>query len=205
MKKKRVEDKSIRFLIVSIIGAVILTVGLFTSLSTYMNKKSADTIEEVGKLYMNGMNEQMVLHYETVIGLRLSQIGAIADTVKAEAGDREGEQQELEYSAKARGFSSLAFCSADGEFEMIYGEPIKVVDPDRPRGAEDFRGKGCRRERCCSAEHALYRSNGEWRVVCISGRGFFYGIYDQYSFSGRGNHVGGFLYHPKGWQLCPAQ
>ena len=130
MKKERVEDKSIRFLIVSIIGAVILTVGLFTSLSTYMNKKSADTIEEVGKLYMNGMNEQIVLHYETVIGLRLSQIGAIADTVKAEAGDREGQQQELEYSAKARGFSSLAFCSADGEFEMIYGEPIKVVDPE---------------------------------------------------------------------------
>ena len=70
MKRKRREEKSIRFLIFSIIGVSVLIVGLFTLLSIYMNKKSSDTIEEVGKLYMNGMNEQIVLHYETVINDR---------------------------------------------------------------------------------------------------------------------------------------
>ena len=81
MKKKKKADKSIRFLVISLAGVCILIIGLFTLLSAYMNKRSTKTIEEVGRMYMNSMNEQIVLHYETVISLRLSQINAIADTI----------------------------------------------------------------------------------------------------------------------------
>ena len=103
MKKDRKEDKSIRFLIFSIIGVSVLIVGLFALLSAYMSKKSSETIEEVGKLYMNGMNEQIVLHYETIIGLRLSQVSAMAETAFTDTEDREGLLRDLEYSAAARG------------------------------------------------------------------------------------------------------
>ena len=130
MKRKRREEKSIRFLIFSIIGVSVLIVGLFTLLSIYMNKKSSDTIEEVGKLYMNGMNEQIVLHYETVIGLRLSQVSAIADTADFDVGSREEQLRDLEYSAAARGFSYLALCSEEGALEMIYGDMVEVLDPE---------------------------------------------------------------------------
>ncbi|HBA49725.1 MAG TPA: hybrid sensor histidine kinase/response regulator [Lachnospiraceae bacterium] len=130
MKKERKEDKSIRFLIFSIVGVSVLIIGLFTLLSVYMNKKSSETIEEVGKLYMNGMNEQIVLHYETVIGLRLSQVGAIAETASTDMEDREELLRELEYSAAARGFNCLALYSADGELEMIYGDAVEVLDPE---------------------------------------------------------------------------
>lgn len=130
MKKERKEDKSIRFLIFSIIGVSVLIVGLFILLSIYMNKKSSDTIEEVGKLYMNGMNEQIVLHYETVIGLRLSQVSAIADTASPDTQEREELLSELEYSAAARGFDCLALFDADGGIEMIYGDEVEVLDPE---------------------------------------------------------------------------
>ena len=129
MNKKRRTDKSIRFLMVSLVGVCILLVGLFTVLTIYMNKKSTQTIEEVGRLYMNGMNEQIVLHYETVIGLRLSQVSAIADTIDPDTDDREKLLGDLEYSARARGFTYLALCSADGQFEMIYGDKVEVLDP----------------------------------------------------------------------------
>lgn len=130
MKKDRKEDKSIRFLIFSIIGVSVLIVGLFALLSAYMSKKSSETIEEVGKLYMNGMNEQIVLHYETIIGLRLSQVSAMAETAFTDTEDREGLLRDLEYSAAARGFSCLALCAADGELEMIYGDVSEVLDQE---------------------------------------------------------------------------
>lgn len=130
MKKDRKEDKSIRFLIFSIIGVSVLIVGLFALLSAYMSKKSSETIEEVGKLYMNGMNEQIVLHYETIIGLRLSQVSAMAETAFTDTEDREGLLRDLGYSAAARGFSCLALCAADGELEMIYGDVSEVLDQE---------------------------------------------------------------------------
>ncbi len=130
MKKDRKEDKSIRFLIFSIIGVSVLIVGLYALLSAYMSKKSSETIEEVGKLYMNGMNEQIVLHYETIIGLRLSQVSAMAETAFTDTEDREGLLRDLEYSAAARGFSCLALCAADGELEMIYGDVSEVLDQE---------------------------------------------------------------------------
>ena len=129
MKKKKKADKSIRFLVISLAGVCILIIGLFTLLSAYMNKRSTKTIEEVGRMYMNSMNEQIVLHYETVISLRLSQINAIADTIVPREDDREVFLDNLEYSAQARGFTYLAFYSGDGEFEMIYGEKVAVLDP----------------------------------------------------------------------------
>ncbi|MCR2045974.1 response regulator [Acetatifactor muris] len=128
-EKKQKADKSIRFLVISLAGVCILIIGLFTLLSAYMNKRSTKTIEEVGRMYMNSMNEQIVLHYETVISLRLSQINAIADTIMPKDDDREAFLDTLEYSAQARGFTYLAFYSGDGEFEMIYGEKVEVLDP----------------------------------------------------------------------------
>ena len=45
----------------------------------------------------------------------------------------EGDQEILEeitYSGQARGFDYLAFYNTDGSFDMIYGENVKVTDPE---------------------------------------------------------------------------
>ncbi|MCI9143392.1 MAG: HAMP domain-containing histidine kinase, partial [Lachnospiraceae bacterium] len=128
MKKKQRADKSIRFLVISLAGVCILLIGLFTLLTAYMNKRSTKTIEEVGRMYMNSMNEQIVLHYETVIGLRLSQLKAIVDTTDPD-NDRKAFLDRLEYSAEARDFTYLALYSGDGEFEMLYGDEVEALDP----------------------------------------------------------------------------
>jgi len=128
------KDKQLRSLSISLIGAAVLIVVLFMMLGRFMNKKSEDTIEEVGRIYMTGMNEQVTLHYETTINFRFSQLNAIISTLPREMpGDVSGHDKllsDLTYHAEARGFEYLALCSADGHFEILHGEKIDAVDPD---------------------------------------------------------------------------
>ena len=39
-----------------------------------MDRRSVDTISEVGNIYMSGMNERIVLHFATTIEMRLSHV-----------------------------------------------------------------------------------------------------------------------------------
>lgn len=130
MKRDQKANEAIRFLRVSLLGVSILIVGLFGLLSVLMNVKSSETIEEVGGLYMNSMNEQIALHYETVVGLRLSQVRAIAESAPFAAEDSQDLFGELEYRARAREMEYLALYSDEGEAVMIYGDEVEVLDPE---------------------------------------------------------------------------
>lgn len=128
-ERKTKTKRHFNFIAVSLILVTALTVGLFGMLTTFMNTKSAGTIEEVGKLYMNAMTEQISLHYETTIGLRLSQLQAIVDTSPPDSMDHDALFSGIEYNAKARGFEYLAICSSDGAIQMLYGDQIQVTVP----------------------------------------------------------------------------
>ncbi len=152
-KKRRKNDRSIRFLYLSIVSVSVLIVGLFALLAVFMNRKSVETIEEVGKMYMTGMSEQISLHYETVIGLRLSQVSSIVDIIPPDSSDQEQLLADLEYNAKARGFEHLGLMAEDGTIEMVYGEQVSVLDEapfitslrnhkEKIAVAEDTSGKG---------------------------------------------------------------
>ena len=152
-KKRRKNDRSIRFLYLSIVSVSVLIVGLFALLAVFMNRKSVETIEDVGKMYMTGMSEQISLHYETVIGLRLSQVSSIVDIIPPDSSDQEQLLADLEYNAKARGFEHLGLVAEDGTIEMVYGEQVSVLDEapfitslrnhkEKIAVAEDTSGKG---------------------------------------------------------------
>ena len=123
------KNKITRFLTVSLILVSLLCAAVFSILAVYMNRKSTDTINEVGKIYMSGMSNQIFMHFRTTMGLRLSQVEALVETIPPQSADDKALRENLEYSARARGFEYLAYCSADGSFEMIYGEPIRITDP----------------------------------------------------------------------------
>lgn len=127
-------DKQLQKLSISLIGVALLIVILFSLLGNFMTKNSEETIEEVGRLYMTGMNEQITMHYETIIDFRISQISAIIATLPPEIPGNDDEHgklfSNLTYHATARGFEYLALYSSDGKVEMIYGDPIHAVDPE---------------------------------------------------------------------------
>ena len=45
-----------------------------------MNRRSADAINQVGQFYMKNLSEQISLHFQTTIGLRLEQVEALGVT-----------------------------------------------------------------------------------------------------------------------------
>ncbi|MCI8698167.1 MAG: response regulator, partial [Oscillospiraceae bacterium] len=90
---------------------------------------SENTIEEIGTAYMAGMNEQVSLHFETIIELRLTMAESIAHIAAGDGPSDQGTRAEIEYGARARHFLCAALYSPDGGIEMIFGDPVELNHP----------------------------------------------------------------------------
>lgn len=124
-----VRKKTLKFLRDSAIFIPVLCVSIFSFLAVYMNGKSSETLTKMGTIYMAGMSEQISIHFEKTVGLRLAQVEELEHYVPPQAVD-DKIREELTYSGQARGFSYLAFYDKSGKFDMIYGEEVKVTDPE---------------------------------------------------------------------------
>ena len=124
-----IKKKTMNFLRNSVFFISALCVVIFSFMAVYMNGKSIETINGVGTIYMSGMSEQISLHFEKTVGLRLAQVEEIVGVTPSQEYDRKTLREELSYNAKARGFSYLALYGEGGEFEMIYGDKVHVTDP----------------------------------------------------------------------------
>ncbi len=114
---------------ISIAVIICLTVFVFSFLGMSIHSMSENTIEDIGTAYMAGMNEQVSLHFETIIELRLTMAESIAHIAAGDGNSGYGSKEEIAYGAKARHFLCAALYSTDGQIEMIYGDP---VDPNHP-------------------------------------------------------------------------
>ncbi len=119
-----------RSLKVSIAAVICLNIFVFFLLGTSLNRMSEHTIEQIGATYMSGMNEQVSLHFETIIDLRLTMAESIAHIAQGEGSSGYGSREEIEYGAKARHFFCAALYSPDGEIEMMFGDPVELNHPD---------------------------------------------------------------------------
>ena len=129
MEGRQKKDTTTQFLIFSFVGLLIFSIVIFSMLGIYMNQKSKMTIYEVGEIYMSGMNEQMVKHFENVVKLRFEQVHGIVSVVSGEGSETGNLYEELVYRAQVRVFDYLALCSAKGDFETLYGNPIQPLNP----------------------------------------------------------------------------
>ena len=124
-------NKTTRFLKISLALILVFSVSIFSALAIFLNQQSAKTIHEVGRMYMSTTSEQIAMHFETTMNLRLSQMEVFVSTVVTESIHQDEEQKEiLIQNAQARGFDHLAFYRMDGTFETLYGSPLHVTDPE---------------------------------------------------------------------------
>ena len=128
---KVIKSKTTRFLTMSLVGVVLLCVSVFSFLAVHMNHESTQTINQVGTLYMSNMSQQVSMHFATTISLRLDQLETIVTTVPPDS-DRDLDElyETLRYQAKGQNFSCLGLYSTDGTFQMLYGEQLKVTNPE---------------------------------------------------------------------------
>ena len=129
MGNSKKKNPTTRFLICSFIGLLIFSIIMFSLLGIYMSRKSKRAVYEIGEIYMSGMNEQMSRHFESVIKLRFNQASGIVSVVPTDMNDKDRLYEELTYRAQVREFDYLALCSADGEFQTLYGQPIQPLNP----------------------------------------------------------------------------
>ena len=129
MGNSKKKNPTTRFLICSFIGLLIFSIIMFSLLGIYMSRKSKRAVYEIGEIYMSGMNEQMSRHFESVIKLRFNQASGIVSVVPTDTNDKDRLYEELTYRAQVREFDYLALCSADGEFQTLYGHPIQPLNP----------------------------------------------------------------------------
>ena len=119
-----------RSLKISIAVIICINIFVFSFLGLSINNMSENTIENIGTTYMDSMNEQVSLHFETIIDLRLTMAESIAHIAVDKETSGYGSKDEIEYGAKARHFLCAALYSADGNIEMIFGDPVKLNHPD---------------------------------------------------------------------------
>lgn len=115
---------------ISITVTIILIICAFMFLGTSIKKMSEGTIDDIGTIYMAGLNEQVALHFETIIDLRLSMLDAIANVATDQGSSGYGSKKDIEYNARARGFINLFLYSANGEMETIYGDSVEINNPE---------------------------------------------------------------------------
>ena len=125
--KDKALPKSLKVGIVVMIG---LTVFVFSLLGASIHSMSETTIEEIGTAYMAGMNEQVSLHFETIIELRLTMAESIAHIAAGDGASAYGTREEIEYGARARHFLCAALYSPEGGLEMIFGDPVTLNHPE---------------------------------------------------------------------------
>ena len=130
MENSKKKISATRFLICSFIGLLIFSIIIFSLLGVYMSRKSKNTVYEIGNIYMSGMSEQMSRHFETVIKLRFDQVSGVVSVVSTDNKDKESLYEELIFRAQVRGFDYLALCSAQGDFQTLYGQSIQPLNPE---------------------------------------------------------------------------
>ena len=115
---------------ISIAVIICFTIFVFSFLGISIHNMSEDTIEDIGTAYMAGMNEQVSLHFETIIELRLTMAESIAGIAAGDGASGYGTREDIEYGARARHFLCAALYGPDGGSEMIFGDPVELNHPE---------------------------------------------------------------------------
>lgn len=124
------KNRTNRMLWFSLIGMCVLCVCVFSYLIFYIGRSSSETMNEVGAIYMRGLNERITQHFETTIGYQLSHLEkAIVAVPPNSETDLVKIEEKLEKEARNNGLEYLGFYSGEGTIEMLYGGSVRLDDP----------------------------------------------------------------------------
>lgn len=114
-------NKKHRLFLTKLFLVLILCVGIFIFSAYFMNTKGADTIGVISDIYMHNMSEESALHFSSTIDLRFSQLETLIASSDMRHYDKDKLKELLTENARNYGFESLAFYTAGGHLEPVYG------------------------------------------------------------------------------------
>lgn len=114
----------------SLIVVVVICVLIFVFLARLLSSQNTRMINDIGSLYMAGMNERIEMHFQTTIETQFEQLNSIADEIsKLDKFDYESLSEKLADDAKWLDFPYLALYAENGNMEMITGRQLSLSDP----------------------------------------------------------------------------
>lgn len=125
------KKQTTRFLVVSLVIMIIVCVSAMAYFAMAMSRRTEYTIGEVGAIYMSGMSEEIAMHFETTIKLRIAQIETIQAAVPTTEGIVYSEEmvKNIASEGEIRGFRYMAFYDSEGNLDMIYGDQVELINP----------------------------------------------------------------------------
>lgn len=118
------------FLVAGAVAVVIACTIVFIWLLVFMDRKSEESIREIGTIYMSEINKHIQQKFFTLLHLRFVQLeGVIKRTPPSSVKDRAHLLQELRLNAQVREFAYLGLYAADGAVQIIYGQPVTLANP----------------------------------------------------------------------------
>lgn len=130
-KIRKVKRETFVFIIISFVVLISVVIGSMTFFTVVLANKNEQVISDIGNLYMSGISKEISMHFETTIDLRLNQLETVVIRNKSESFDNYQELiNRLSYEGNICEFNCMAMMSDKGEFQMIYGDEIKLSDPE---------------------------------------------------------------------------
>ncbi len=128
MKNKR----KIFFLGGSVIIMMLICVIVFSKMIQYMDEQNDDAMYEVGELYMKEMSNQISSHFTSIMDLRISMLEAIVTRTPPESVEEFNQEfvDEMTLSGEIRSIEYLALYAEDGSIDIIYGEPVEIINEE---------------------------------------------------------------------------
>ncbi len=109
----------------------MIVVAVFWYLAYFVRTQSAETINNVGSMYMDGLNERITKHFATITDYRFEQLEETIAGLPAEAKDSVGQIHDYLYTTAVRhDWTQIALCGADGWLDCIYGGELTMYAPD---------------------------------------------------------------------------
>lgn len=124
------KKRTISFLARSVVGISILCIVVFIWMLGDMQKKNKEAMDDVCGVYMSEMSHQLVGHFRTIIDLRLDMTNGIVKRYPPAADMVHSQEMldELTLGGQIRDCTFLALYAEDGEIEIIYGEPVEIIN-----------------------------------------------------------------------------
>ncbi len=126
MEKK---NRNVRMIIIGVVCVGLLCLAVFTFLGVHMSSQNERTMNSLGRRYMASMNEQISLHFSTMMDMRMDQLALMARSAP-DIQDGPELRAWMRENAEMRGYGSLAFYYEDGTYEMVFGEQVRLVEPE---------------------------------------------------------------------------
>ncbi len=105
----------------------LICITVFLILSAFVNWQNAQTVTQLGNIYMSSMNDRISKHFGSITDYRISQLRAVAESVPPHyKSNKEMLREWIIYNGKSRGYDSVSYWRSDGSLEMIYGNKVEI-------------------------------------------------------------------------------